>query len=249
MFAPSPFTVTHSVTHSTHSDVEAMAVKRARMTEAVPYTEVDFEKLSLNVREDKDKRKFIDLVSDGFVPHMNLTPTGSLEVIYGFEMTGSMENRSFNSTAEAKSKNESLSIVVSCLAELATTLKLIDERCNLLYFNQGFKGEWKTLVPDGSDEGSKNVRMHVCLKGDCTPIKVKADEMLKGEGFDFLKTCPGSEVGFRSAKVKITVKPRIWEITGKTGLAAGVSLAATFLFIQPGAKKAHVDPFADDDEF
>jgi hypothetical protein len=259
MFAPSPLAGQTYSTNTPNSDPAMSAAKRAR-TNDVPYTEVDAEKLSLKIRkDDKDGRVYLDLLDeDGNVPHLKLTPKGSsLEVVFGFDMDGRGERRSFHppdtkpaeppQIVQRAQKNESLSMVVVAPSELTIALSRIEKRCRDLYFEAGCAGEWKWLLPNREENSCpKNLRIQVGLKGACTPLKVKVAEgpPLLGEGFDFLKACPGSEFGYRSAKVKVTVAPRIWEIKG----FCGMSLSATFLFLEPG-KAVIKDPFADDEDF
>ena len=226
------------------------APKRARVAEAVAYTEVDTAKLTLNVREDEKHGKFLSVLLDGHVPHINLTPVGSLHVLYGFDMGGKLEPRSFNSDAAAK-PNESLGLRVVVEDQLAATLRDIDDRCRDLYAENGLVGEWMPLLSrQKEDENLKDfertVKLQICLKGDCAALKIMdGNEVLKGAGWDFLKAQEAGHCGFRGANVKVAVRPRIWAVAGK----CGVSLAATQLFVKPGEKPAMKDVFADDAEW
>ena len=226
------------------------APKRARVAEAVAYTEVDTAKLTLNVREDEKHGKFLSVLLDGHVPHINLTPVGSLHVLYGFDMGGKLEPRSFNSEAAAK-PNESLSLRVVVESPLLEALREFDEKCRKLYEAAGLEGDWMPLLayPNKLNEipdYAMLARLQICLKGDRAALKIlDGNEVLKGAGWDFLKAQEAGHCGFRGANVKVAVRPRIWAVAGK----CGVSLAATQLFVKPGEKPAMKDVFADDAEW
>ena len=242
MFAQSPFTVSDS--HS-HSNSEAMASKRPRTAEAISHYEVDPSKLSLTVNDGKEGRKFVHVVLDDVIPLINLTPTGSLKVVYGFDMTGKMEPRSFNSDAPAK-PNESLGLRVAVDNDLAKTLQRMDDRCHELC--EEMKGgnmaeEWMHLLSTTKEGHSLTVKLHIGLKGECTAIKFLDSEVKKGEGWDFVKEIDPD--GFRYAVVKAAVKPKIWEVAGK----CGVSLVVTELFVKPEPKPVKKAIFADDIEW
>ena len=115
MFAPSPFAAGYTDQPSSPNLSEMSAAKRARTAEDAHYIDVDVSKLSLSVRDVEKYGKFVTAVIDGQVPHLNLTPGCSLQVLFGLDMGGKMEPRSFNcpGNADAAAKpNESLSLRV-----------------------------------------------------------------------------------------------------------------------------------------
>ena len=238
MFAPSPFKAGYpdSDLQTDSSELDEMsAAKRARTAEIVPYTEVDVSKLELSVREDEKYGKFVTVMMDEKIPHLNLTPGCSLKVLFGLDMGGKMEPRSFNSDAAAK-PNESLSLRVVVERAAADVLQKFDRKCQELYEEKGLKGEWMPMLATPGMQGNYTLpdfarlaRLQVCLKGDCTAITVKdGDEVLSGSGWEWLNSFEAGKKGFRYASIKAAVKPRVWAVGGK----CGVSLAVTQLMVK-----------------
>ena len=250
MFAPSPFTEGFTDQPSSPNLSEMSAAKRARTAEVVLYTDVDVSKLSLSVRDTEKYGKMVTAVIDGQVPHINLTPGCSLQVLFGFDMGGKMEPRSFNSEAAAK-PNESLSLRVVVESAQAEILRKLDDKCRELYADKGLEGDWMPMLAtpaleENLPDFARTVRLHVCLKGECTDITVKDGvEVRGGSGWEFLNSFEAGRGGFRYASVKAAVKPRVWAVGGK----CGVSLAVTQLVVRPEQKPVVQNAFADDDKW
>ena len=101
--------------------------------------------------------------------------------------------------------------------------------------------EWIPLINYNHKYQTASTKVRVGLTGYCTDLKIMADGVVKkGRGWQFLKE---NAVGnFAQADVKVVVKLRLYTMDNK----AGVSLAATELFLKPHVDAERVETFADD---
>ena len=225
-------------------DMSSPAAKRVKIAAAAPFSDCDPSKVEVRSHKDETGAVYYHAALDGEVPRFNLTPDGALKVIYGFDMAGAVEQRSFNSNKPAK-PNESLGIRVQVADELLDFLGKLDQQCRELFRQTGASHEWSPMVAHNSKYNNDTVKLSVGLTGQCTALKVKVDnDVRKGEGWQFLKeNSDDSRSAFSGAEIKVVVKLRLWTQEKK----AGVSLVATQLFLKPREKLVVVeDAFADD---
>ena len=256
MFAPSPLAGPQSYSLDTlNSDpAEMSAAKRARVAEAMPLAQLDLTKLTIDKRT-VDGKTIYDILLDGEIPHINLTPGTSLDVKFGFDMIGETEQRSFHPDSKVDpkaAKNESLGFALSVDRDLETMLERLDDRCRELCAAAGLEGEWKPFISHPYPTFKRYVNLKVGLKGVCTDLRIQdGDELKQGSGWDFLQACEASICGkdygrgFSTAKVKVSVKLRPWSMNGK----CSVSVAPVFLVIKPQPKPIKATPFDDDIEW
>ncbi len=170
----------------------------------------------------------------------NLTPECSLKVVYGFDMDGRLEQRSFNCPGVEPRASESLAIRVKLDGEHLDFLETVENWCKQC---PGVKGkEWIPLINYNDKCKSASAKLRVGLVGYCTNLKIMGYEVKRGKGWQFLKE---NAVGnFTAADVKAVVKLRVCTMGDK----AGISLAATELFLKPQehVETETVDTFADD---
>ena len=225
--------------------MSAPAAKRAKVVAAVAFSDCDPSKLEVKTHKDEKGAVYYHAALGGEAPRFNLTPAGCLKVIYGFDMAGAVEMRSFNSKVLAK-PNESLGIRVQVADELLDFLGKLDRQCRELFQQTGASHEWSPMVAHNDKYNNDTVKLSVGLTGQCAALKVRVgDEVLKGEGWQFLKdNADDPRSAFSGAEAKVAVKLRLWTQDKK----AGVSLVATQLFLKPREKPAVVeeDAFADD---
>ena len=217
------------------------AQKKARMEGTPAYSDIVVSDVLFKLGRDE---KTIIAELNGEQIKFNLTPSGaqSLKVIYGFDMDGRMEKRSFNCAEIEKSPNESLAIRVKLSLELQDALEDLDNKCRMLYSTMG-KEEWVPLVSYNEKFKTASVKLRVCLTGYSTALKVvDGNEVKKGSGWNFLN---GFGQNFTRADAKAVVKLRVYKIQGK----AGISLAASELFLKPNEQIEGEDTFADDVEW
>ena len=135
MSSPSPFFPKETLvaSNSPSSAMASSSAKRAKIVAALNYSDVDTAQVQMKVHQGAVGSNFW-LNIDGEVPRINLTPAGSAKVLYGFDVIGSYDKRSFNSTITTKPPpNESLGIRVQVSGELQFFLKTLDKRCEELY--------------------------------------------------------------------------------------------------------------------
>jgi hypothetical protein len=191
---------------------------------------------------------FLDL--EGMQPRLNLTPADSLKVLYGFDMQGRIEKRTFNSTEPApRGKSESLSFTLVLTPQLSDWLEALDNRCRDEVKKLEPKLGWHPLVR------TQNAKVKVVLAGEgLTNLKVARDgEMLKGSGWTWLKeqaAAVGPNCNFWGAQVKLAVKLQIYQMKG----TAGITMTATQAVLKPAPyaerpAEAEEDLFPDDAEF
>ena len=212
----------------------ASPAKRARM--AIPsFKDIDVREIAFKLGRD-EKTYFAEL--GGGQVQFNLTPEGSMKVIYGFDMDGKMEKRSFNCPDVRPSGSESLAIRVKLEDAQLDFLESLENWCKQSPSVQG--KEWIPLINYNDKYKMASAKLRVGLTGCCTDIKIMGDEIKKGRGWQFLKD---NAVGnFTAAAVKVVAKLRIYTVDDK----AGISLAATELFLNPIERVERVETFADD---
>ena len=224
---------------------EAMAVpaaKKARVEEPKPFQELDVDAMTLKIVEGKTDKFYIALLENEVIRFL-LTPDEPTKITWGFDMDGTTEQRSFNSGVKAKG-NENLSIRVELGKEQAEFLEKVDEKMRGLFGTED-TFEWVPMVAKNDKYEKPTAKLQVCLNGDdsaMTLLKCKPGDVVeKGYGWDFLKSLADMEKNrrnaFTGAEAKAVVKLRAWKMTDKDGKAkAGVSMAATQLFIKPKAR-------------
>ena len=216
------------------------AQKKARVEAAPSFNDVVVSDIKFKLGRDE---KTILAELDGEQITFNLTPEGSLKVVYGFDMEGVMEKRSFNSQDVEKAANESLAIRVKLSLPLIDFLEDLDSKCRMLHTEMNKTDEWIPLISYNEKYKTATVKLRVCLSGYCTALKViDGTEIKRGRGWNFLKAFGQS---FTQADAKAAVKLRVYRMNGK----AGISLGATELFLKPNEQTERVETFADDVEW
>jgi len=222
--------------------IEAMAAppaKKARTEPPKSFKEIDVEVMELKEVEGKKKEKYLLCLSGNQVPCFLLTPDEPAKIIWGFDMNGAVEERSFNSEKEATG-NESLSIRVELDKEQVEFLEKLEAKYKTL-LNVGVE-IWKPLLTKKDQYDTPSTTISVGLSGEessLTLLKFKqGDAVEKGHGWTFLKTQADIEKpirnAFTGAEIKTIVKLRAYRIVNHEGkLQAGLKLAAAELFIKP----------------
>ena len=172
---------------------------------------------------------------------LNLTPTGSLLIKYGFDTRGKYERPSFLGGPPSNGKSESLGIKVTLADEALEAVKGLDARCRELFFAQPntVGVQWQPLV---SNEDAAKISI-VLAGDDCTHIAVlDGDQLTQGRGWNFLSPLLRKYGWFNDAAAKIAFKVgQIWVVDGK----AGIRLIALHLRMQASEVAETEDPFAD----
>ena len=222
------------------------AQKKARIMAPPAFGDIQVKDVSFKLG--RDEKTILALVED-CQTQFNLTPEGSVKVIYGFDMDGSTEKRSFNcpdvqpfANGSSTARSESLAIRVKLSLPLQDFLEDLDNKCRMLYKDFGDE-EWMPLVNYNEKYQTASVKLRVCLTGYCTPLKVlDGAQVKKGSGWAFL-----TEFGqnFTQADAKAVVKLRVYKMNGK----AGISLGAAELFLKPNERDERPETFADDVEW
>ena len=220
----------------------ASPAKKARVEEPKPFQQLDVDAMTMKIVDGKDEKYYVALLNNEVIEFL-LTPAEPTKITWGFDMEGSVEERSFNCAAVKSKGNENLSIRVELGDEQAEFLQKVDEKMQGLF---GEKLEWTPMVTRNPLFNKGTAKLQVCLKGNeaaLTLLKFKPGDVVeRGHGWDFLKQFAEADKGrrnaFTGAEVKAVVKLRAWKMTDKDGkVRAGVSMAATQLFIKP---KPHV---------
>ena len=170
----------------------------------------------------------------------NLTPQGSLKVVYGFDMDGRLEQRSFNCPGVEAKASESLAIRVKLDDAQLDFLETLENWCKQCPSVKG--KEWIPLISYNDKYRTASAKLRVALTGSCANLKILGYKVKKGMGWQFLKE---NAVGnFTAADVKAVVKLRVYTMGDK----AGISLAATELFLKPQehVETETIETFADD---
>lgn len=215
------------------------AAKRARTEEPQPFQELEVDQMTMKIVEGKDDTYYVALLENQVIEFL-LTPTEPNRITWGFDMDGTTEQRSFNAGTQARG-NESLSIRVELENEQAEFLEKVDEKLRGLFgTKEAF--EWLPMVSKNEKYEKPTAKLNVCLSGDesmMTLLKFKPGSVVeRGCGWNFLKGFADTEKNrrnaFTGAEAKVVVKLRAWMRTDKDGkVKAGISMAATQLFIKP----------------
>jgi hypothetical protein len=226
-----------------------MAAKRARVEAAPSFEDVDLEVVSL-----KEGVK----VGDGLpilwlaVPgeptfRFNLTPSGFLPVIYGFDTSGKFEQPSFLTGKAAEKTTEGLSVRIGVEGVQLAFLQKLDDKMRAAMVKIDSAAVWQPLVTPNELYKNHSVKVHVTLKGNsCASLKVFGEEVLSGSGWNFLEPQLELHNRFRKADAKLVVRvSRVWRMGNK----AGLSLEATQLALKPAEKMVDEDAFPDDVEW
>ena len=217
----------------------APAANKARIEEPKPFKELDVEAMTLKIVDGKTDKFYLALL-DNEVIRFVLTPAEPTKIIWGFDMAGVTEERSFH-RGEKSEKNESLSIRVELGSEQAEFLQKVDDAMKALFGTEE-PFEWTPIVNQHDKYEKPTAKLSVCLGGDessLTLLKFKPGDVVeRGNGFEFLKGYADAEKNRRNAftggEAKVVVNLRAWKMTDKNGkVRAGISLAATQLFIKP----------------
>ena len=220
----------------------APPAKKARVEEPKPFQQLDVDAMTMKIVDGKDDKYYVALLNNEVIEFL-LTPAEPTKITWGFDMEGSVEQRSFNCAAVKGKGNENLSIRVELGDEQAEFLQKVDEKMHGLF---GEKLEWTPMVARSEFINKGTAKLQVCLKGNeaaLTLLKFKPGDVVeRGHGWDFLKQFAEADKSrrnaFTGAEVKAVVKLRAWKMINKAGvLCAGVSMTATQLFIKP---KPHV---------
>jgi hypothetical protein len=216
------------------------AQKKARVEAAPSFNDVVVS--DIKAKFAKDGKTIIMELNEEQIT-FNLTPEGSLKVVFGFDMEGIMEKRSFNSPEVAKGTSESLGIRVKLNPELIDFLEDLDSKCRMLHTELNNTDEWIPLIKFNEKFKTAAITVRVGLTGYCTALKVvDGAEIKKGRGWEFLKSFDNN---FKQADAKVACKLRAYRMNGK----AGISLGATELFLRPDEPPERVETFADDVEW
>ena len=217
----------------------APAAKKARVEEPKPFQELDVDAMTMKIIDGKTDKYYVALLENEVIRFL-LTPDEPTRITWGFDMSGAVEQRAFHKGATAKG-NESLSIRVELDSEQTKFLEKVDEKLKGLFGSEeGF--EWTPMVTKNEKYEKPTAKLNVCLTGDdaaLTLLKFKLGDVVeRGHGWDFLKGCADVEKNrrnaFTGAEAKVVAKLRAWMMTDKNGkVRAGVSMAATQLFIKP----------------
>lgn len=231
--------------------------KRARIVAAKAFTGVKLEGFTLRFTDDRKGGKFVNLLLDGDHPRINVTPSGSLKLVCGFDMLGNVEKTSFNSDAKAKA-SEHLTVRVDLNQELEDWLNLLDDKISGEYAKEDAESKWQPLVKQWSTLGQvaefPTVRVQVGLTGECTALKIcdeaDASVQVAGQGWEFLSGEAArrhQRCRFYGAAAKMVLRPKVWKLDGKAGLA----LFATQMVLKPVVfeKVEELDAFVDATDF
>jgi len=221
----------------------APAAKKARIEEPKSFKELAVEAMTIKVIDGKEDKYYVPLLGNEVIRFL-LTPDEPTKVTWGFDISGAVEQRSFNTPGVKAKGNESLSFRVELGTEQAEFLEKVDEKMRGLFgTEEAF--EWTPMVTKNEKYEKPTAKLQVCLSGDdsaLTLLKCKPGDVVeKGYGWDFLKSLADMEKNrrnaFTGAEAKAVVKLRAWKMTDKDGkVKAGVSMAATQLFIKPKAR-------------
>ena len=227
---------------------EQQPAKRARVEIEVPsFADVDLETFTMkdNGKGANGHRAF-PLVG-GEPIRFNLTPDGWLKTVFGFDLSTKFEKPSFLGGKEPENgASEGLSLRVSLQKTHAEFLSQLDEKSRD-GFTEIAKNAWSALVTEDSLFATSSTKITVVLKGaGLTKIAVVADgKVVRGEGWDFLKTYVEGGNTFRHAEVKVVARiKKLWHVSGK----AGLKLEATQIVLRATDKPKEADAFADDAE-
>ena len=176
----------------------------------------------------------------------NLTSDGWLKTVFGFDITTKFEKPSFLGGKQPENgTSEGLALRINLEKTQAEFLKQLDEKSQEGFGQLVKNSIWSAVVSDESLFGTVSTKITVVLKGTgLTKIAVVADgKVVRGEGWDFLKTYTDAGNTFRHAEVVARIK-KLWHVSGK----AGLKLEATQIVLRTTDKPQEADAFAGDAE-
>ena len=227
---------------------EQPPAKKARTEFQVPpFTAVKLDDFSL---KDKGKGKngghVVFPLIGGNEIRFNLTPVDWLKTPFGFDVSSKYENPSFlgGKEPERAGTPEGLSLRINAPQAEMEFLGKLDEAAQTA-LPDIVKATWNPLLSDNQLYKTTSFKVNVVLKGDgLTQIAVVADgQVVRGEGWDFLKTYIDSGNTFRQADVKLTSRvKKLWNVASK----AGLSLEATQLVLRVHERPKEASAFSDD---
>ena len=223
---------------------------RARVEFAVlPFSDVDLNEFALKDNgKGKNGHNAFPLVNGEGI-RFNLTPTGWLKTPFGFDVQSKFEKPSFLGGKEVENgKPEGLGLRINLEQAGIDFLTALDKKSKQAFLNLA-KATWNPLVSENSLFETSSVKVFVVLKGGddaLTKIAVVADDkVVRGEGWDFLKTYIDAGNSFRHAEMKLVVRvKKLWAVSGK----AGLKLEATQIVLRPTERPVEANVFADDAE-
>jgi hypothetical protein len=249
MSTNSDFSVQASRCESEDEMADQPQSKRARVEIAIPsFGEVDLSKFSL---KDNGKGKNGHLaypLVDGQVVRFNLTPSGWLKTPFGFDIQTKFEKPSFLGGKEPEKAGapEGLNLRINLGDAEAQFLNEFDSHCHV-GFEKLTKAKWTSLVADGGLFGKTSTKVMVVLKGhELTKIAVvDNNQVVRGEGWDFLKQFLDSGCNFKHSDVKLVAKvQKLWNVSG----GAGIKLEATQIVLRTTERPKEMSAFGDDAE-
>ena len=208
--------------------------KRARTAAVHNFDSISCDKISLGLEGEP--------LLDGDVPRINLTPTGFLNVRYGFNLSGVYEKPNFL-VPDSDSKAGFLSIRVALDKAQLDFLNAFDAKCRQTYLETHSDDEWFPLTSHIEREDLWTVKIKVYFQGTVTLMRVweKEGPVLAGD-WEQARELMESNSCFYRADVKLVVKPqRIWTYNGKAGLC----LMATQLALRPAVVPPEIDVFVE----
>jgi hypothetical protein len=249
MSAASNFSAQASCHESDDEMAEQPQSKRARVEIQIPaFAEVDLSKFSL---KDNGKGKSGHLaypMVDGQPVRFNLTPSGWLKAQFGFDVQTKFEKPSFLGGKEPEKPGtpEGLNLRINLGDAEAEFLSELDSHCQA-EFDKLAKAKWNSLVTEGSLFGKSSTKVTVILKGNgLTQIAVvDNNQVVRGEGWDFLKQFVESGQTFKQSDVKLVAKvQKLWNVSG----GAGIKLEATQIVLRITERHKEMNVFGDDAE-
>ena len=223
--------------------------KRARVEIQVPsFDAVDLSKFTL---KDNGKGKSGHLsypYLDGEVIRFNLTPTGWLKTTFGLDVQTQYDKPSFLGGKEPEKPGtpEGLGLRIE-LGQAETNFLTELDSTSRDEFEKLAKAKWNPLVSESSLFNKSTARVTVILKGNgLTQIAIVDDnQVVRGEGWEFLKAHMDAGNTFKRSDVKLVAKvQKLWNVSG----GAGIKLEATQLVLRIAERPVEVSVFGNDDD-
>ena len=207
---------------------------RARTATITNYNNVSCEMLTLDSEG--------TILVDDDVPRINLTPTGSLQVRYGFNLSGQYEKPRFL-VKDSESKANFLSIRIALDKDQLDFMNCFDYECRKHYVAEHPDIEWQPIVTYMERDNLHLIKVKVYFAGTVTLMRVwdkEGPEIVCG--WEHAKQLIEDNDCFYRADAKLVIKPqKVWNINGK----AGISFVATQLGLRPAVVPPVIDVFAE----
>ena len=209
--------------------------KRARTAAVLDYRDVSVDQLVLGANGEP--------LLGGDVPRINLTPTGSLLVRYGFNLSGDYEKPGFL-IEDTEAKGNWLSIRIGLESAQVDFLKAFEEKCRQDYLETHSDVQWHPLLTLLEKEDLWTVKVRVYFSGTMSLIKVWEEHgPVLVTDWEQARELMEWYHCFRRADAKVVVKPQIWNYGGK----AGIKLMTTQLSLRPAVDPPEMDVFVEPD--